>query len=294
MTPDHVFGPPCTLGEGIQWHDGDLWWTDIQGRQLHRLAVSSGRLETMDMPERLASFALSDEAGRLLCAFETGLAWFDVATLSLQWLVRPEQPGSGVRFNDGRADRRGRFWVGTMAEDPKRSGGRLGALHRLDARAALTVVAPGIGISNGLAWSPDGGTLYFADSTARTIWNFSVDVATGALSRRRIFAQTPEGAYPDGGAVDAEGCYWSAQWGASRVVRFRPDGSIDRIVETPVTQPSCVAFAGDDLRLLCITSARDGLSDQQIASEPLAGHVLAYRCDVGGLPEARVAAECLA
>ena len=144
-----------------------------------------------------------------------------------------------------------------------------------------------VSIANGLCWSPDGDWMYFADSPERTIWRFAVDRETGLPGEREVFARTPEGAYPDGACIDASGCYWSAQWGASRVVRYTPEGSIDQVIETPVSQPSCVAFGGPDLRQLCITTARDGLDDAGIAAEPLAGDILIYRVETTGLAEDR-------
>lgn len=286
--PDHVIPAGNILGEGIQWHDGRLWWTDIHGRCLHRHDWASGATQVMAMPERVGSFALTGVDDRLLCAFETGFAHLDLGEGTLAWRARPEQPGSGVRFNDGRVDRRGAFWAGTMVEDAARAAGRRGTLYRFDGDGAVTAAVDDIGIANGLAWSPDGRWMYFADSPRRVIWRFAVDPDTGLPHDRTEFAETPDGAFPDGACVDADGGYWSAQWGASRVVRYTPAGAVDRVITVPVSQPSCVALGGDDLKTLCVTTARDGLDAAALAGEPLAGDVLLYRVDVAGLPEMRV------
>lgn len=285
--PDAVIPAGNILGEGIQWHDGALWWTDIQGRCLHRHDWASGTTRVLTVPERVGCFALTGDADRLLCAFETGFGHFDLASGEVSWRARPEAPGSGIRFNDGRVDRRGAFWAGTMIEDAACAAGRRGGLYRLEDDGRTTAAIGDVGIANGLAWSPDGRWMYFADSPARTIWRFAVDPDTGLPHDRQVFAETPDGAFPDGACVDADGCYWSAQWGAARIVRYTPAGAIDRVVTTPVSQPSCVAFGGDDLRSLCVTTARDGLTPAALAREPLAGDILVYCVNISGLPEAR-------
>lgn len=285
MTPDHVIHAGAILGEGIQWHDGKLWWTDIQGSTLSTWDWSGNSLRSMPLPERLGSFALTHHSGLLVCAFETGFALFKPERGALDWIARIEAPGSGIRFNDGRVDRRGRFWAGTMIEDEGSAGARRGALYCLDPAQGPQIAVADVAISNGLAWSPDGRWMYFADSPRRTIWRFAVDHETGMPDSACVFAQTPEGIYPDGATVDAEGCYWSAQWGGSRVVRYTPDGTIERIIPVPVSQPSCVCFGGDRLDHLCVTTARDGLDQAQRHAEPLAGDVLIYKTNVPGIQE---------
>jgi len=189
-----------------------------------------------------------------------------------------------VRFNDGRVDRTGRFWAGTMVEDPPRTP--RAHLYSYDRTHGLRMQLAGVRISNGLCTSPDGRVLYFADSTARTIWAFDLIEPGGTLARQRVFARTPEGAYPDGATVDADGCVWSAHWGAGRVVRYTPTGEVERTIAVPASQPSCVCFAGPDLDVLCVTSARTELSDQALAAEPHAGDVFLFEAGVKGLAEA--------
>lgn len=286
MTPDAVIAAGNTLGEGIQWHaKSGLWWTDIQQSIILHLPNGADVIERFPMPERVGSFALveGDESG-LVCAFETGFGFYSCATGRLEWIARLERQNSGRRFNDGRVDRQGRFWSGTMVEDETLASRDSAELYCLDG-GHVSPRYRQIGISNGLAWSPDGRTMYFADSSARNIFAFDFDTASGDICNQRLFATTPAGTYPDGATVDAAGCLWSAQWGSSRVVRYTPDGNIDRGIELPVSQPTCIAFGGEALDLLFITTARDGLSKEVLAMEPLAGDVLVYRAGVTGLAE---------
>jgi sugar lactone lactonase YvrE len=275
------------LGEGPVWnvHDQRLWWTDIQNRRLRRWSPSSRDIEDTAMPERLCSFALLEgRPGALLAAFETGLAWFEPERGRLDWIARPAPPGTGRRFNDGRTDRQGRFWVGTMVEDEALAGPASAALWRFDSAEELVVCEADVSISNGLAFSPDGRTMYFADSPRQAIFAYDLDPDTGAIRGRRLFAEVERG-YPDGATVDAEGRLWSARWGAGQVVCHTPDGRVARVVETPASQPTCCAFGGADLSLLFVTSATDSLTAAEREAQPLAGGVFIYEADAMGLAE---------
>ena len=274
------------LGEGPLWNDRDgaLWWTDIQARRLHRLSFDAGTFDTTETPERVGSLAFLPEKGpRILAAFETGLAYFDVETKAVDWIARPEALGNGRRFNDGRTDRQGRFWVGTMVENKAKAGADTAALFRLDRHGALTEQQGGVWISNSLCVSPDGRTLYFADSPRKVIWAFDLDAETGTLSGRRVFAEVEAGE-PDGSVIDEEGCLWSARWGASEVVRHAPDGRVIERIPTLASQPSCVAFGGPDRKTLFVTSAREGLDAAKLAADPEAGNLFVFEVEVAGLP----------
>ena len=277
-----------TLGEGPLWNprDGRLWWTDIQERRLRTLDPATRTIRDCAVPERVGSLAFV--AGRpdtLLVAFETGLALFEPGSGAVTWLARPEKPGSGRRFNDGRTDRQGRFWTGTMVEDEMLAAPASASLWRLDASGLLAACESGVAISNGLATSPDGRTLYFADSPRRLIFAYDLDPATGALAGKRLFAEIERG-YPDGATVDAEGCLWSARWGAGEIVRHAPDGRVLETVPLPASQPTCPAFGGPDLSLLFVTSAAEGLSPAERAAEPAAGSLFILDVGVSGLPDA--------
>jgi sugar lactone lactonase YvrE len=285
LSPIDVFKVGNILGEGILWDSrrGALWWTDIQGRKLHRHDWSSGRIQILDAPERIGSFGLVAQSDDLIAAFASGVALYHPHAHSVTWLARPEAVTPGIRFNDGRVDRRGRFWCGTMVEGTL--PGLSGSLYSIAAAGELRCHLEGVKISNSLCMSPDGTRLYFADSPTRTINSYELLEPEGILGKHRIFAQTPEGAYPDGAAIDADGCLWSAHWGAGAVVRYTPDGRIDRTLRVPASQPSCVCFAGPDLDVLCVTSARENLDPSMLDAEPNAGDVFLYRAGVQGLPE---------
>lgn len=240
-------------------------------------------MQLLDTPERVGSFGLVADSDKLITAFATGIALYDVHQHSLDWLARPQASAAGIRFNDGRVDRRGRFWAGTMVEGEQPTADA--CLYSVDAVAGARCHLRDVRISNGLCMSPDGTRLYFADSPTRTIRVYELIEPEGILGTPRVFAQTPDGAFPDGAAVDADGCVWSAQWGAGCVVRYTPEGRIDRMVEVPTCQPSCVCFGGPDLDILCVTTAREGLDGSTLQAEPNAGDVFLYRTGVRGLPE---------
>jgi sugar lactone lactonase YvrE len=273
------------LGEGPLWndHDGKLWWTDIHARRLHRLTLDSGAVESIDTPERLCSFAFLPEGGsRILAAFETGMAYFDVETKALDWIARVEEKGSGRRFNDGRTDRQGRFWVGSMVEDAEMAGEDTGALFCLEHNGELVPHAVGVAISNSLCTSPDGLTLYFADTPKQAIFAYDLDPESGNISNKRFFAEVTEG-YPDGAVTDEEGCLWSARWGAGEVVRHAPDGKVVDRIKVPAGQVTSVAFGGPDRKTLFVTSAREGLDAAALAQDPGAGNLFIFQSDVAGL-----------
>jgi sugar lactone lactonase YvrE len=285
LTPTDILRVGNTLGEGILWDSRRqvLWWTDIQERRLHRYDWTHGTMQILGTPERVGSFGLVEASEMLITAFASGIALYDARQQSVAWLSRPEALNPGIRFNDGRVDRRGRFWSGTMVEgEPLVASG---GLYSIDATGEARCHVRGVRISNGLCVSPDGTRLYFADSPTRRITVYELIEPEGLLGAPRLFAQTPEGAFPDGAAIDVDGCMWSAHWGAGRVVRYTPDGRIDRILEVPTCQPTCVCFGGPDLDVLCVTTAREGLDGSTLHAEPHAGGVFLYRPGVQGLPE---------
>jgi L-arabinonolactonase len=285
LTPVNIFNVGNIVGECILWDSRRdvLWWTDIQGRQLHRYDWRRETLRILKTPERVGSFGFVEGSERLVTAFASGIAMYDPYEQSVAWLARPDTLTAGIRFNDGRVDRRGRFWSGTMIEGRQEAAG--GCLYSIDATGVARCHVQGLRISNGLCVSPDGTQLYFADSPTRTISVYDLIEPEGILGAARIFARTPEGAFPDGAAVDVDGCVWSAHWGAGCIVRYTPAGRVDRTLQVPTCQPSCVCFGGPDLDVLCVTSAREGLDSATLQAEPNAGDVFLYRVGVQGLPE---------
>jgi L-arabinonolactonase len=285
LNPVDIFRAGNIVGEGILWdrRRQALWWTDIQSSCLHRYDWTREVVEVIDTPDRVGSFGLVAARDDFIVAFAKGIALYDPFTRSIEALHNPDTLEAGIRFNDGRVDRQGRFWTGTMVEGPQPDAG--GCLYSVDAARTVRREASGIRISNSLCFSPDGRRMYFADSPTRTIqvYEFASD-GTG-LGPPKVFAHTSPGAYPDGATVDADGCVWSAHWGAGCVVRYTPDGVLDRALTIPTCQPSCVCFAGPDLDILCVTSAREGLDARTLGNEPHAGDVFLFRLDVQGLPE---------
>lgn len=281
---------PCqnTLGEGVQWNDRDqsIWWTDIQSAKIFSYSPASKHLREWSTPERVGCFAFCETDERLLVAFASGIAWLDLTSNDIEWIARPELALAGNRFNDGRVDRQGRFWVGSIVER-RQDDDQGAALYCLDQQMSVSCHLTGLGISNSLCWSPDSRQLYHADSPTHTIRVFDFDAQTGALANPEIFAKAPAGVEPDGACIDAEGHLWSAQWGAGCVVRYAPDGREVARLTLPFSQPTCVAFGGPQLEWLLITSARQGLSEAQLQAQPQAGNLMIYQTNICGLPECR-------
>lgn len=278
-----------TLGEGILWCDRAqaLYWTDIQRATLYRLHPATDTLEHWPMPERLASFALCEEDGWLLLALASQLAFFRLADAHLEPLHAVE-PALATRSNDGACDRQGRFVFGTLHEPDQGDQQPVGGFWRLDAALKLERLnLPGVAISNALAFSPDGGTMYFCDSLTRRIDCCDYGDTLGAP---RVFT-TLDGDHgePDGCCVDADGCLWNAQWGRSRVICYGPDGAPRRVLPVPCSQPTRPAFGGARLDTLYVTSAREGLSDAKLTAEPHAGALFCAGVGVHGLREPRFA-----
>jgi sugar lactone lactonase YvrE len=283
--------PPSLLGESPLWHPAEqvLYWCDIPGRKLNRFDPARGAHREWAFDTDVACCAPLHDGG-LLLALRRGLVRFDAATGTSTPLAEAPYSALHERFNDGKADPRGRFWVGTIYEprDPPRA-----ALYRFSG-GRLDKMAGDVTVSNGLAWSPDARTLYWADTKAHTVYALDFDVADGSVSRRRVFAQFPVksadqslagyGGRPDGAAVDADGGYWVAMFEGARLLRFAPDGSPTRDLPLPVRCPTMPCFGGADLKTLFITTARENRPGDELAREPMAGCVLQLRVDVPGLP----------
>jgi L-arabinonolactonase len=276
------------LGEVPVWDVAEqaLYWVDIEKRLLQRFRLADGDVRIWTMPERIGSFALRRDGG-LVVAFESGFAFYDLETGAVERLAAPEAHIPTNRFNDGKCDREGRFWAGTMDD---RLTAHSGGLYRLDPDLSCHRMDGGIGISNSLAWSPDDRTMYFADTLDRTIYRYDFDRSRGAVSNRRVFATThARPGSPDGSTIDAEGFLWNAEWDGWAVVRYAPDGSVDRVVELPVEKPTSCMFGGPDLATLYVTSAVWDLTPAQRERQPQAGGLFAVDVGVRGLPEPRFA-----
>lgn len=271
------------LGEGPVFvaRENALRWIDIIGRRWHRYDLATGELRSIQLQDELTAFAPRSNGG-FVGTFESGFAFLSDDGREVSWLHRPEMELKDNRFNDGGTDPRGRFLGGSMN---KRGGGATGALYQLDTDGDLAVLRSGIGISNTIAFSPDGTTLYFADTAAGDLGAYEYDPETGTLGRRKAFAVPGDvPGLPDGSAVDAEGYLWNARWDGACVVRLSPSGQIDRIVELPVQRPTSCAFGPPGSTILYITSAALDLKGEALARQPWAGGLLAIDAGVAGVP----------
>lgn len=275
------------LGECPLWDDTDqcLYWVDIRRPAIRRLRHASGQVDTWAMPDLVGSIALVDD-GRLLVALPQQIALFDPASATLSPFVPNLQLPAGHRFNDGRCDARGRFWVGSMHNTTRAPEG---TLFCLEGAGPLKPVRDGVCIPNSLAFSPGGDTLYFADSLHYRIYAHPYTLQTGHMGEARVFAASEPPAFPDGSAVDAEGFVWNAEFNGNRLLRYAPDGSLEREIALPVDRPTCCAFGGPDLDILFITSTSQNMSEVERQAHPMAGALMAMRPGVRGLPEPRFA-----
>lgn len=279
----HVVGSQCQLGEGPLWHPVEqvLYWLDIAQGKLHRFDPRSCQHQVTDLGVVTGSMGVREQGGFVM-ATKKGFAFWDTSSSSFTFLGDPDADGDDVRFNDGKTDPQGRFWAGKMSEKPAN------CLYRIDPDKSIHRMESGITVSNGLGWSPDHSTFYYTDSPARTIYAYDFDPAAGAISNRRIFARIPDApreGLPDGLAVDVEGYIWSARWGGWKVVRYAPDGSVDREIPMPVEFPTSCAFGGADLDELYFTSAWIEVKPEDRAIQPWAGDVFRLKTHVRGFPE---------
>ena len=271
------------LGEGVIWdHQTQrIWWTDILQSKLYRYDPTTKSLEQWETPERLCCFSPVKNKQELVCAFESGFAFYNPEKDELRWIKKLEQDNDGTRFNDGRTDRQGRLWAGTMVEDQNKASYK-GSLYCLHADLTVSKSIDGLSITNSLCWSPDGSTVYHTDTPTQTINAYDFDIKNGRLSNKRAIIETAKDCYPDGSIVDEEGFIWNAQWGGSKVVRYSPSGQLDREVIVPTSQPTCVAFGGENLDLLIVTSAWSELENK----DDQAGNLFIFQSNYKGLIEA--------
>lgn len=280
---DCVAPTACLLGEGPVWSpsEGFLWWVDIKRAKLHRYNPRTGNTRRYDLPIHASALALSE--GCLLMIGDRDVGLFDPMTEDFQHLASLENEPLGNRTNDAGIAPDGSLWFGTMDDAEELISG---SYYRLEKPAKVEPMKlDQVAVTNTFCFSPDGTVFYTSDSAEQEILAFDHDIASGILTDRRVFATTAHaGCYPDGSAIDAEGYLWNAQWAGSRIVRYAPDGSIDRVVDLPVSRPSSCAFGGPELKTLFITTARVGLSDAALDRQPLAGCLFALDVAVAGAP----------
>jgi L-arabinonolactonase len=295
--PECVFEAKDWLGESPCWHPGEqvLYWTDVPSKVMKRWNPRTGEHKIWPMPEMVTAIAVR-RSGGFIMASHTGIDFFDPHSGRRTRFVAPESAKPANRSNDGKCDRRGRFWYGTMmnnfAEDMSETPitAHTGGLYRIDPDGSVHIFERELGIANTFAWSPDDSTMYFAD-TLDAIYTYDFDPATGRIGNRRIFARADTARYghPDGSTIDAEGFLWNARWDGGCIIRWAPDGSIDRVVRLPCRRVTSCIFGGSDLDTLYITTVRYGLSDAELAEQPLAGGIFALDPQVKGLPDGQFA-----
>ncbi|MCW2573062.1 MAG: gluconolactonase [Frankiales bacterium] len=268
-------------------HHHALYWIDILEPALHRSFIGSdGDDRTWHFPSLIGSYALCDDDRSALVALATGIFLLDLASDRLTKVADAPYDQASYRFNDGRCDSQGRFWVGTASAVGATPADGSGWFYRLDG-TGLSREIGGVTTANGIAFSPAGDVMYLADRPQWRILAFDYDVDSGRASQERPFSPIPEGQIPDGATVDRDGGYWIALYNAGRIVRISPDGTMDRDLKAPSLRPTMVAFGGADLATLFVTTARLNMTADMLASEPQAGGIFA--CDVGavGMPEPR-------
>jgi sugar lactone lactonase YvrE len=270
------------LGEGPIWDSrtNRLIWVDILAMRILLTDVRTAATEVIGVPLHVGA-VVPRAAGGFVAALQDGF-WV-VGDGPAHRITPVAEARQGLRFNDGKCDPAGRFWAGTMAYDHSTGAG---ALYRLDSDGRATLLLDGVTISNGLAWSLDGRTMYYVDTPTQRIDAFSFTPATGEISdRRSVIRIPPEVGAPDGLTIDAEGGLWVALWGGAAVHRYL-DGRLDRVINLPVSQPTSCTFGGEDLDELYVTSAWEGLSIKERQAQPLAGALFRVRPGVRGIPPA--------
>ena len=276
------------LGECPTWDGAEqaLFWIDSFAPALNRFDPATGATRRWALPDPVGSFALVEGRHAAVVALGSGLHELDLGTGATGLLHAAPYDQVNYRFNDGRCDRQGRFWVGATRQHDSQEPDGGAAVWRLD-RGELSRQVTGTTIANGTAFSPDGRTMYLADRPNWQVLAFDFDPVAGIASNRRTFARVPEGHYPDGAAVDAEGGYWCALFRAGRILRFAPDGRLDRDLKAPSLMPTMICFGGPDLSTMFVTTTAWLLGKAGRAQEPQGGGL--FRCDVGatGLPERR-------
>jgi len=275
------------LGEGALWdeREGVLYRVDIMGKKLHRYNPSTGVDEVFNVGKHVGTVVL-DESGGVLLAVQDGFARFDLETETLEMIATPEQYVDSNRFNDGKVSPDGSFWAGTMAYEGTSYAGNL---YRLDPSGNIHLEEPDVTTSNGIVWTEDHKTMYYIDSPTRVVTAFDYDKESGSISNGKIVIRVPdEMGVPDGMTIDSKGQLWIAHWGEGAVVCWCPTtGEKMQEIKVAASHTTSCAFGGADMKTLYITTARVGLSDEQLENEPHAGGLFVFETDVVGLPAYR-------
>lgn len=271
------------LGECPRWHEASqkLYWVDINRFQLHRFDPSTGEDEYLQFKEEIGCFAFRPDGGFIL-AMRSGFYLLDRWSTSLHFLGDPESDLNDTRFNDGRCDAKGRLFAGSYYPPKDYDGANLWSI---DGEGVINKIANDLLTTNGIAFSPDNKTFYYADTPKHCIYRCDYDLETGRVSNRSIFHQFPFGqGRPDGASVDQEGCYWTALYEGGRIARLSPQGVILEEINVPAKCPTMVAFGGKDMKTLFVTTAGER-SESELKEYPFSGAIFSTNVSVAGLRE---------
>lgn len=269
------------LGEGAIWYEDRLYWVDIEGKRIYRYDPQSDSEESIQLQSKVGTVVPRAKGG-LVVALETGFAFVDEQSGQTTPIADPEK-GVETRFNDGKCDPAGRFWAGTMAL----SGGKpIGGLYALETDGSVSKKLDSVAVSNGICWSLDQTTMYYIDSVTRHVAAFDYDVTDGTITNRRVVVEFAEAeGIPDGMTIDERGYLWIALWDGNAVVCHDPNtGRRHTTIDLPASLITSCAFGGNNLDELYITSARTGLSEQELERQPDAGGLFRTRVGVKGVP----------
>ncbi|HYC86393.1 MAG TPA: SMP-30/gluconolactonase/LRE family protein [Chryseosolibacter sp.] len=278
-----VLAHTCLLGEGPVWdvRTKSICWVDILNKQVHEYSTSRQLHRVINVESMPGAIALCRD-GNFLVALKEGIAWVDRNTAHARILCHPEIHVTGNRFNDGKCDPAGRFWIGTMALSEEAGAGNL---YMVENDLTWKLKLPGVSISNGMAWSSDFRTYYYIDTPTRQVAAFDFQMETGDISNRRIVLEIPSSeGFPDGMTIDTEGRLWVAHWDGWQVSCWDPlKGQKLRSIEFPASQITSCTFGGDNMNDLYVTSARKGLDEHALKRQPLAGSLFVVRgCGASG------------
>jgi len=277
-----VVDAKASLGEGAIWHPTEkkLYWIDIEGKKYHVYDPATKKDEVFDLPARIGTIVPVEKGGMLL-ALETGIQSITSAGSDLKPVVHPESDKTNTRYNDGKCDPAGRFWVGTMAVDGRQ---KAGTLYCIDKEYKWRVMKENVSTSNGITWSADKKTMYYIDTPTGKVEAFDYDITTGNITNSRTAIIIGNLGYPDGSTMDSEGMIWVALWGGSSVTRWNPQtGELLQKIDVPAKNVTSCAFGGKDLKTLYITTARIGTNDEDLKKYPNAGGLFAVRPGVKGV-----------
>jgi L-arabinonolactonase len=277
----------AALGEGPLWdvEEQRLYWIDSLAPAIHACDAAGGSRRTWSLPEPIGSLALCKSGGRAVLSLKSGFHFLDLKTGDVSPIAAPDPGKPRIRMNDGKVDRQGRFVAGYMDTEEREP---LCSLFSLGPDLGMRRLDDGIICSNGPCWSPDGATFYFADTSRKVIYAYDYDGTTGRVTNRRTFASfAAQRGYPDGATVDAAGYVWSVEVYSGRLIRFAPDGSVDRMVGLPVASTTSISFGGPDLDVAFITSMARPIDGIYPVEREAGGLFAVYGLGVKGLPEPR-------